>query len=141
MRRPPEGGAHLNAAAQLPQLAVHRAHQVGRDLRGDVLSGHHHGMTTLLEGAEQIRPEIHQLGLAPRPQPLAFEMGSASLPVPQGGSGGAAVAPLGQAPPQRFRGGSSIEVKQTSGLQHLVNVLGGDAVHTADLLRGQPLGD
>ena len=139
MGSPPEGGAHLEAAAPLAQLVVHRPHQIRWDFSGDVFGAHHNHVTPLLQGAEPIRPELHQLGLAPWPQALPFQVGGAPVPIPQGGLGGVAVAALGEAAAQGGRGGATIPVTQASGVQHLFDVLGGDAVDTADLRGSQPL--
>ncbi len=71
---------------------------------------------------------------------MLFEMGSTPFPVPEGWSGGAVVAAVGQAGTEGLRAGASIELAQAGGLQELAGVHGGDAVDAADLRKGQPFG-
>jgi hypothetical protein len=91
-----------------------------------------------LESTEQLGPEIHELALAAGLQALLFKMGGTHLSVPQGGSGGAAVAAEGQAIAQSLRAGASIPLAQAGCFQKLAGVHSGDAVDTADLRKGQP---
>jgi hypothetical protein len=137
---PLETRAHLKGAALLPQLEVHGRHQVGRNVLRHVLRGDHHIGGALLERAEQVGPEIHELALPPGLEPLLFENGGTALAIPEGLSGRAAVAALGQACAERFGAGSPIQLPEARRLQQLADVHGGDAVDTADFRKGQPLG-
>jgi hypothetical protein len=94
-----------------------------------------------LQIADEIGPEIHQLALAPGPQALTFEIGGATLAVPEGLPGRTAVAPVGQAKAKGFWTGASIQLPQAGGLKQLSGVHRGNAIHAADLREGQPLGD
>jgi hypothetical protein len=73
-------------------------------------------------------------------QALLFQMGSTPFPVPEDGSGGAAVAAVGQATAESLRAGAAIALAQASGLQQLAGVYSRDAVDAADLRKGQPFG-
>jgi hypothetical protein len=86
---------HLKAVALLAQPQVHWRHQIGRDLLGHVFRGDHHGGGSLLERTEQVDPKIHELALPPGLQSLLFEVGGATLVIPEGLPGWAAVAPVG----------------------------------------------
>lgn len=141
MGSPPEGGSHLKAAAPFPQASVDRRHQFGRHLLRHVLRGHHHGGSAVLQVADQIRPEIHQLALAVGLGALAFEVGGATLPAPEGLARGAGVATMGQTEAEGFRAGQPIELPQAGALEQLAGGDGGKAVEPAHLREGEPVGN
>jgi hypothetical protein len=93
-----------------------------------------------LQGAQEIGPEIHELTLPAGLKALLFQVGSTALAVPEGLARGAAVPPMGQTEAERFRAWATIELAKASALQQLARVHRGDAVDTADLRKGQPLG-
>jgi len=84
MGHPREACVHLKAAAPLPKLAVHGRHQIGGDVLGHVLKGDRHRGGSLLEGAEQVGPEIHELALPTGLKALLFQVGAAALAIPEG---------------------------------------------------------
>lgn len=108
----------------MPQLVVHRADQVVRQVAGHFLSGGGHAHRPLLQGGEQVGPEAHQALAAKGFEALLLEQGFTAVSVPEGLVVMGGPQAQGQAPLHGGIGGVAGGIAQAGGTEQATHMHG-----------------